>query len=70
MQLRRLPGGFGDGIRWLLTYSGDHRHRAGILFWDVTTILLNPTAFKYVIELFAAEYKDKKVDVIAGGAAR
>lgn len=43
----------------------DFPHK-GILFWDVTTIMLNHEAFKYTIELFAEHYKDKKVDVIAG----
>lgn len=40
--------------------------KPGILFWDVTTIMLNPVAFKHTIDLFYEEYKDKKVDVIAG----
>lgn len=43
----------------------DFPHK-GILFWDVTTIMLNPTAFKYTIDLFTERYKGKKVDVIAG----
>ncbi len=43
----------------------DFPHK-GILFWDVTTIMLNHEAFKYTIELFAEHYKDKKVDVVAG----
>ncbi|GFR48543.1 hypothetical protein Agub_g10442 [Astrephomene gubernaculifera] len=44
--------------------------KAGILFWDVTTIMLNHEAFKHTIDLFAEHYKDKKVDVIAGFEAR
>lgn len=40
--------------------------KAGILFWDVTTIMLNPAAFQYTIDLFVEEYKDKKIDVVAG----
>jgi hypothetical protein len=40
--------------------------KPGILFWDVTTIMLNPQAFKYTIDLFVERYKDKKIDVIAG----
>ena len=40
--------------------------KAGILFWDVTTIMLNHTAFQYTIDLFVEEYKDKKIDVVAG----
>ncbi len=38
----------------------------GILFWDVTTIMLNHTAFKHTIDLFAEHYKDQKIDVVAG----
>lgn len=44
--------------------------KKGILFWDVTTILLNPTAFQYVIDLFTAHYRDQKVDVVAGAPLR
>ncbi|KAF5837228.1 phosphoribosyltransferase-like protein [Dunaliella salina] len=44
--------------------------KKGILFWDVTTILLNPTAFQYTIDLFVQQYKDQKVDVVAGFEAR
>lgn len=40
--------------------------KKGILFWDVTTILLNHTAFKYTIDLFVKKYKDAKIDVVAG----
>lgn len=42
---------------------------AGILFWDVTSLLLDATAFKYCIELFTARYKDMKIDVVAGAGA-
>lgn len=41
---------------------------AGILFWDVTTIMLNPVAFQYTIDLFTERYKGMKVDVVAGKA--
>jgi hypothetical protein len=40
--------------------------KKGILFWDVTTILLNPTAFQYTIDLLAQRYKSMRVDVVAG----
>lgn len=43
----------------------DFPHK-GILFWDVTTIMLNHAAFSACIDLFAQQYKDRKVDVIAG----
>uniref|UniRef100_A0A7R9V998 adenine phosphoribosyltransferase n=1 Tax=Chlamydomonas euryale TaxID=1486919 RepID=A0A7R9V998_9CHLO len=44
--------------------------KKGILFWDVTTILLNPTAFQYTVDLFAKKYRDAKIDVVAGFEAR
>ncbi|EFJ49190.1 hypothetical protein VOLCADRAFT_104397 [Volvox carteri f. nagariensis] len=44
--------------------------KPGILFWDVTTIMLNPKAFKYTIDLFVERYKDKQIDVVAGFEAR
>ncbi len=33
---------------------------------DVTTILLNPKAFQYTIDLFADRYREMKIDVVAG----
>lgn len=44
--------------------------KPGILFWDITTLLLNPDAFKATIDLFVQRYKDMKVDVVAGVACR
>lgn len=38
----------------------------GIQFQDVTTILLDPLAFKHTIDLLTERYQDLKVDVIAG----
>lgn len=40
--------------------------KAGILFWDVTTLMLNPTAFQLTIDALYDRYKDHKVDVVAG----
>lgn len=40
--------------------------KKGILFWDVTTILLNPKAFQATTDLFVERYKDMKIDVVAG----
>jgi adenine/guanine phosphoribosyltransferase-like PRPP-binding protein len=40
--------------------------KPGILFWDVTTLMLNPTAFKLTIDALYDRYKDQKVDVVAG----
>lgn len=51
----------------IITHACMH---AGILFWDVTTIFLNPTAFQYTIDLLVKQYRDQKIDVVAGFEAR
>lgn len=35
--------------------------KKGILFFDVTTLIANPEAFKYVIDTFYERYKTKKI---------
>ena len=40
--------------------------KKGILFWDITTLCLDPAAFRCCIEAFEERYKDQKIDVIAG----
>ena len=40
--------------------------KKGILFWDITTLCLNPVAFKQCIDLFVERYKGKQIDVVAG----
>eukprot|EP00891_Asterochloris_glomerata_P000134 jgi/Astpho2/134/Aster-04599 len=44
--------------------------KKGILFWDITTLCLNPTAFQQCIDLFVERYKGKQIDVVAGFEAR
>ncbi|WIA40171.1 hypothetical protein OEZ86_013568 [Tetradesmus obliquus] len=44
--------------------------KPGILFWDVTTLLLNPQAFQLTIDAMVERYRDQKVDVVAGFEAR
>ncbi|KZV56217.1 hypothetical protein F511_13821 [Dorcoceras hygrometricum] len=44
--------------------------KPGILFQDITTLLLDPTAFKDTIDLFVERYKHKNINVIAGVEAR
>jgi hypothetical protein len=39
---------------------------AGIMFRDITTLLLDPAAFQDSIDLFVARYKDQNIKVIAG----
>ena len=36
--------------------------KPGILFYDITSVLVNPEAFKYVIDQMVSIYKDKKID--------
>ena len=40
--------------------------KEGIMFQDVTTLLLNPEAFQYSVDILYEHYKDANVDVIAG----
>lgn len=39
---------------------------AGIMFQDITTLLLDPKAFKNTVDLFVERYKDKGISVVAG----
>jgi len=39
---------------------------AGIMFQDITTLLLDPKAFKDTIDLFVERYKSKNISVVAG----
>ena len=43
----------------------DFPHK-GILFWDVTTLMLDPAAFQASIDAFVERYKDQKIDAVAG----
>lgn len=47
----------------------DFPHK-GILFWDVTTLMLDPAAFQASVDAFVERYKDQKIDVVAGACAR
>ena len=44
--------------------------KPGVLFKDITPLLLNHKAFDATIERFADEFRDKNVDVIAAAEAR
>lgn len=44
--------------------------KKGILFYDITSILSSPAAFKYCIDRMVEIYKDKKIDAIAAIEAR
>lgn len=41
----------------------------GIMFQDITTMLLDPKAFKDTIDLFVERYKGKSISVVAGKKA-
>jgi adenine phosphoribosyltransferase len=42
----------------------------GVLFYDITSILMEPKAFKYCIESMAELYRGKRIDAIAAIEAR
>jgi len=44
--------------------------KKGIMFRDITTLIKNPSAFKYVIDQFASRYKGLPIDIICGIEAR
>ncbi|KAK3140109.1 hypothetical protein QOZ80_5AG0395980 [Eleusine coracana subsp. coracana] len=44
--------------------------KPGIMFQDITTLLLDPKAFRDTIDLFVERYKDKGITVVAGVEAR
>jgi adenine phosphoribosyltransferase len=42
----------------------------GVVFWDITTLLKEPTCYKEIIKKLAEHYKEKKIDVIVSNEAR
>ncbi|KAK8266532.1 hypothetical protein V6Z12_D12G252500 [Gossypium hirsutum] len=40
--------------------------KPGIMFQDITTLLLDPKAFKDTVDLFVERYKGKNISVVAG----
>ncbi|KAJ1266074.1 hypothetical protein BS78_08G123200 [Paspalum vaginatum] len=44
--------------------------KPGIMFQDITTLLLNPKAFRDTVDLFVERYKDQGITVVAGVEAR
>jgi adenine phosphoribosyltransferase len=44
--------------------------KPGILFYDITTVLKNKTGLAQIIDAFAAQYSEKKVDLVLGIEAR
>lgn len=44
--------------------------KKGILFYDITGVLVNPEAFQFVLEKCYEIYKDAKIDAVAGVESR
>ncbi|KAH9607146.1 hypothetical protein KSS87_005071 [Heliosperma pusillum] len=44
--------------------------KPGIMFQDITTLCLDPKAFKDTVDLFVERYKNKNISVVAGIEAR
>ncbi|CAL9090267.1 unnamed protein product [Musa textilis] len=44
--------------------------KPGIMFQDITTLLLDPKAFRDTIDMFVERYRDQEITIIAGVEAR
>ena len=44
--------------------------KPGILFYDITTLLKDETAYKAAIDLMLEPYKDEKIDLVVGMESR
>ena len=44
--------------------------KPGILFYDITTLLKDPAAYRESIDLLTAPYVDRKVDIVVGMESR
>jgi len=44
--------------------------KKGIMFRDITTLLQDKDAFKYIIDKFYERYKDKNIDIVVGIESR
>ncbi|KAK6927553.1 Phosphoribosyltransferase domain, partial [Dillenia turbinata] len=47
-----------------------HFPKPGIMFQDITTLLLNHKAFKDTVDIFVDRYRDMNISVVAGVEAR
>ncbi|KAG4962879.1 hypothetical protein AAZX31_14G112100 [Glycine max] len=47
-----------------------HFPKQGIMFQDITTLLLDHSAFKDVVDIFVDRYRDMDISVVAGVEAR
>ncbi len=44
--------------------------KPGILFYDITTLLKDPAAYRESIDLLTAPYRERKVDIVVGMESR
>ena len=44
--------------------------KAGILFYDITTLLRDPEGFKVTVDMLATPYQNKGIDVVTGIESR
>lgn len=44
--------------------------KAGILFYDITTLLQDPEGFKLAIDAITTPYRDQKIDLVVGIESR
>ena len=44
--------------------------KPGILFYDITSVLTNPEAFKFVVDQMVEKYKNAKIDAVDGVESR
>ena len=44
--------------------------KPGILFYDITTLLKDPAAYKEAIDLMLEPYRDEQVDIVVGMESR
>ena len=44
--------------------------KPGILFYDITTLLKDPAAFREAVELMLAPYRDERIDAVVGMESR
>ena len=58
-----------DDLRALIREVPDFP-KPGILFYDITTLLKVPSAFREAIDLLVAPYVDRRIDVVVGMESR
>ena len=61
-----------DNVEDLLSFIRDVPNfpKEGIIFKDITPVLMNPDAFKFAIESMAKPLQNEKIDLVVGIEAR